>query len=224
MPATAAGMTTSPAARTEPVQKESGASVGKFRIGRKQKQKRPTGTGSTSKCWLCVEFGGSQSDENRLRMHWNPLLGEMDWADGHTQHCARRCLAALPRSRLPPPRRPGRWPERNGRHAIDLPSAERRNLRQPERKRCPLPLNNRRATKQQPSDKTRSGGLHGRSHRGGTTRPGMTRIVNREHLPRRCTPREQVRSTQHETRASTQYAVRSTQHQSATPRNSTQWN
>ena len=34
----------------------------------------------------------------------------------------------------------------------------------------------------------------------------------REHLPRRCRPREQVRSTQHETRASTstQYVVRST--------------
>ena len=56
------------------------------RVGRGKKTKRPLGPGSQRKCWLCVVYGESEEDKARLQMKWSDDLGELDWADGHSDN------------------------------------------------------------------------------------------------------------------------------------------
>lgn len=65
-------------------QAESGGKSG--RAGQGKKAKRPLGPGSQRKCWLCVVYGESEEDKARLQMKWSDDLGELDWADGHSDN------------------------------------------------------------------------------------------------------------------------------------------
>ena len=56
------------------------------RVSRRKKAKRPLGPGSQRKCWLCVVYGDSEEDKARLQMNWSDDLGELDWADGHSDN------------------------------------------------------------------------------------------------------------------------------------------
>ena len=91
------------------------------RVSRGKKAKRPLRPGSQRKCWLCVVYGDSEEDKARLQMNWSDDLGELDWADGHSDNLcpAVNGRAAAPRSPRPPPRKAlGRWLGLSARHTI----------------------------------------------------------------------------------------------------------
>ena len=89
------------------------------RVSRGKKAKRPLGPGSQRKCWLCVVYGDLEEDKARLQMNWSDDLGELDWADGHsdnlcpavngrasvTQAAATKSAWSLARSKRSPYRR-----------------------------------------------------------------------------------------------------------------------